>query len=61
MTGGQRGSRPRGAGRVALVGCGFVADLYTRSLAVHHVYSDKPLALPLAQARELHDLAGDKG
>lgn len=113
-------------GRVALVGCGFVADLYLRSLAVHpevtvvavhdrdsarqvafaahwgvqtedslaallarlapgdvvlnltnpdahyeinracleaghHVYCEKPLAMEMAQAQALHDLAAARG
>ncbi|MET4102167.1 putative dehydrogenase [Roseovarius sp. MBR-78] len=126
MTGRQTGSGPRGAGRVALIGGGFVADLYMRSLARHpditvlavhdhdparlgtfaahwglrgvarlddllaqlapgdvvvnltnprahyainracleaghHVYSEKPLAMELAQARALHDLAAARG
>lgn len=93
MMDGQRGSKPRGAGCLALVGRRFVADLYMRSLAAHlgmtvvavhdqdalsqavfaahwavhpkgslaallarlapghHVYSEKPLAMDLAQAR----------
>lgn len=34
-TGAQSGGRQATAGRVALVGCGFVADLYMRSLTLH--------------------------
>jgi predicted dehydrogenase len=126
MKGGQTATGPQGAGRVALVGCGFVADLYMRSFAAHpevtivavhdrdaarqaafcahwglrgedsleallarlgpgdvvvnltspaahyaisracleaghHVYSEKPLAMELAQAQALHALAAARG
>ena len=126
VTGSERAAQEAEGGRVALVGCGFVADLYLRSLALHpdvtvaavhdrdparqaafaahwgvpaedslaavlarlapgdvvlnltnphahyeinracleaghHVYCEKPLAMEMAQARELHDLAQAKG
>jgi predicted dehydrogenase len=125
-SGANQAAHQAGGGRVALVGCGFVADLYLRSLAVHpevtvvavhdrdsarqsafaahwrvqtedslaallarlapndvvlnltnpeahyeinracleaghHVYCEKPLAMELAQAQALHDLAAARG
>ncbi|HMB12835.1 MAG TPA: Gfo/Idh/MocA family oxidoreductase [Roseovarius sp.] len=125
-TGADRAAHQAKGGRVALVGCGFVADLYLRSFALHpevsvvavhdrdparqaafaahwgvqtedslpallarlapgdivlnltnpdahyeinfacleaghHVYCEKPLAMDMAQAQALHDLAAARG
>src|SRR6056297_3694856 len=125
-SGADRAAHQAKGGRVALVGCGFVADLYMRSFALHpevtvvavhdrdaarqaafaghwglrsedslaallarltpgdvvlnltnphahyeinrafleaghHVYCEKPLAMEMAQAKALHDLAAARG